>query len=210
MTILGDLEGCHIHGVELYVVLAVVVYHLVGEYTPAFGDQVASAFPVEGNHLRGSLVVLVDGGHSGLVYAVEGVCVPCVQRRVLGDRLRRCLLVRKKMLRQLPLNSKALPSLIKGHHGLGPLGWHATFVENHFDVVLTPLGVMVDSVPLEGLGRELCSGPVSGTLLLPWGDVDVNDVLPRRLGAGLLWGSGGGLVLLGGGSLCHVGGFVSC
>ena len=53
MTILGNLEGCHIHGVELYVVLALVVYHLVGEYTPAIGDRVARAFPVEGDPLRG-------------------------------------------------------------------------------------------------------------------------------------------------------------
>jgi hypothetical protein len=41
-------------------------------------------------------------------------------------------------------------------------------------------------------------------LLLPRGGVNVDDVLPRCLGAGLLWGSGCGLVLLGGGSLCHV------
>ncbi len=68
--ILGNLEGCHIHGVELYVVSAFEVHHLVGEYTQAFGDQGAHAFPVEDNHLRGSSAVLVDGGHSGLVYAV--------------------------------------------------------------------------------------------------------------------------------------------
>jgi hypothetical protein len=73
VTILGDLEGRHIHGIELYVVSALVVYHLVGEYTPAIGDRVAHAFPVEGNPLRGSLVKLVDGHYSGLVYAVGGV-----------------------------------------------------------------------------------------------------------------------------------------
>jgi hypothetical protein len=70
--ILGDLEleGCHIHGIELYVVSAFIVYHLVGEYTPAIGDQVAHSFPVEGNPLRGSLVKLVNGHYSSLVYAV--------------------------------------------------------------------------------------------------------------------------------------------
>ena len=41
-------------------------------------------------------------------------------------------------------------------------------------------------------------------LLLPRGGVNVDDVLPRHLGTGLVWSSGSGLVLLGGGSLCHV------
>ncbi len=45
-------------------------------------------------------------------------------------------------------------------------------------------------------------------LLLPWGGVDVNYILPSCLGTGLLWGRGTGLGLLGGGSLCHVGGLV--
>ncbi len=84
MTILGNLEGRHIHGVELYVVLALIVYHLVSEYTPAIGDRVAHAFLVEGNPLRGSLVKLVDGHYFGLVYAVGGVRVPIVQRGVLA------------------------------------------------------------------------------------------------------------------------------
>jgi hypothetical protein len=111
--------------------LAIVVYHLFGEYTPAIGDQVAHAFLVEGNHLRGSLVKLVNRGYSGLVYAAKGVRAPIVPCRVLGEHLRRCLLVRKEMLGQLPINSEGLPSLIKGHHGMGPLGWNAIFVENH-------------------------------------------------------------------------------
>jgi hypothetical protein len=49
------------------------MYHLVGEYTPAISDRVACAFLVENNHLRSSLVKLVDGGYTGLVYAVESV-----------------------------------------------------------------------------------------------------------------------------------------
>ncbi len=61
---------------------------------------------------------------------------------------------------------------------MSPLGWNATFVENHIDAIFTPLGVMVDHVPLEGLGREVCSGPVGGTLLLLWGGVDVNYLPP--------------------------------
>ncbi len=93
MLILGGLEGCHIHRVEMDVVLALAVYHLVGEYTPAIGDWVARAFPVKGNHLRGSLIILVNGEYSGLVYAVEGVRVPIVPRGVLGDCLCHCLLV---------------------------------------------------------------------------------------------------------------------
>jgi hypothetical protein len=105
--ILGNLEGHHLHGVELYVVSAFVVYHLVGEYKPVFGDRVARAFPVEGNHLRGSLVKLVEGHYSGLVYVVGGVRVPIVP--FLGDCLRRCLLVHEEMLRQLPLNFEAFP-----------------------------------------------------------------------------------------------------
>ncbi len=28
--------------------MTLVVYHLIGEYTPAIGDRVAHAFPVEG------------------------------------------------------------------------------------------------------------------------------------------------------------------
>jgi hypothetical protein len=64
MRILGNLEGRHIHGVKLYVVSSLVVYHLVGEYTPVISDQVACAFLVEGNHLRGSLVKLVGGGYT--------------------------------------------------------------------------------------------------------------------------------------------------
>jgi hypothetical protein len=36
--------------------------------------------------------------------------------------------------------------------------------------------------------------------------VDVNYLLPRHLGAGLLWGRGSSLGLLGGSSLHHVGG----
>ena len=73
------------------------------------------------------------------------------------------------MLGQLPLNFEGLPSLIEGHHGMSPLGWNATFVENCIDAIFTPLGVMVDRVPLEGLGQEVCSGPVGGMLLLLWG-----------------------------------------
>jgi hypothetical protein len=84
VTILGNLEGCHIHGVELYVVSAVVVYHLVGEYTPAIGIRIARAFPVEANHLRGSMVELVDGGYSSLVYAVKGVRYPVYLAESLG------------------------------------------------------------------------------------------------------------------------------
>ncbi len=45
-------------------------------------------------------------------------------------------------------------------------------------------------------------------LLLLWGGVNVDYLLPRYLGAGLLWGRGSGLGILGGGSLCHVGGHV--
>ncbi len=179
MTILGNLEGHHIHGIELYVVSALVVYHLVGEYTPAIGDRVARAFPVKGNPLRGSLVKLVDGHYSGLVYAVGGVQIPIVPRGVLGDCLHRCLLVREETLGQLPLDFEGLPSLIEGHHGMSPLGWNATFVENHIDAIFTPLGVMVDCVPLEGLSQEGCSGPVGGTLLLLWGGVNVNYLLPN-------------------------------
>ncbi len=93
MTILGDLEGRHIHGIELYVVSALIVYHLAGEYTPAIGDRVARAFPVEGNPLRGSSIKLVNGHYSSLVYAVGGVRVPIVPCRVLGDHLHRRLLV---------------------------------------------------------------------------------------------------------------------
>jgi hypothetical protein len=142
VTILGDLEGRHIHGIELYVVSALVVYHLVGEYTPAIGDQVAHAFPVEGNPLRGSSVKLVDGHYSSLVYAGGGVRVPIVPRKVLGDRLRRRLLVHEETLGQPPLNFKGLSSLIEGYHGMSPLGWNAAFVENHIDAIFTPLGVM--------------------------------------------------------------------
>jgi hypothetical protein len=181
VTILGDLEGRHIHGVELYVVSALIVNHLVvvGEYTPAIGDRVAHAFPVKGNALRGSSVKLVDGHYSGLVCAVGGVRVPIVPHRVLGDCLRHCLLIREEMLGQLPLDFEGLPSLIERHHGMSHLGWNATFVENHIDAIFTPLGVMVDRVPLEGLGQEVCSGPVGGTLLLLWGGVDVNYLLPN-------------------------------
>jgi hypothetical protein len=39
-------------------------------------------------------------------------------------------------------------------------------------------------------------------LLLPWGRVNVDDVLPRLLGSGLLGGSGRNL-LGGSGCLCH-------
>ncbi len=151
--ILGGLEGRHIHEIELYVVSALVVYHLVGVYTPAIGDQVARVFPVEGNPSRGSLVKLVNGHYSGLVYAVRGVRVPIVPRVVLGDRLRRRLLVCEETLEQLPLNFEGLPSLLEEYHGMSPLGWNATFMENHIDAFFTPLGVMVDPVPLEGLGR---------------------------------------------------------
>ncbi len=80
-------------------VLAVVVYHLVHEYTPAaIGDWVAHAFPVDSNHLRGSLVKLVGGGYSGLVCAVRGVRVPIIPRGVLGYYLLRCLLILEEML----------------------------------------------------------------------------------------------------------------
>ncbi len=152
MTILGNLEGRHIHGVEMYVVLALVVYHLVGEYTPAIGDQVAHAFPVEGNSLRGSLEKLVNGHYSGLVYVVGGVRIPVVPHGVLGDCLRHCLLVREETLGQLLLNFEGHPSLIKGHYRVNPLRWNATLVENHIDAIFTPLGVMFDRVPLEGFG----------------------------------------------------------
>jgi hypothetical protein len=150
--ILGNLEGHHIHGVELYVVLGLVVYHLVGEYTPAIGNRVARAFPVEGDPLRGSLVKLVDGHYSGLMYAVGGVRVPIVPHGVLGDCLRCRLLVHEETLGQLPLDFESHPSLIEGHHGMSPLGWNATFTENHINAIFTPLGVMVDHVPLESLG----------------------------------------------------------
>ncbi len=122
MTILGDLEGHQIHGIELYVVSALVVYHLVGESSPAIGDWVACAFPVKGNPLRGSSVKLVNRHYSSLVYAVGGVCVPIVLRGVLGDHLRHCLLVREETLGQRPLDFEGLPSLIKGYHGMSPLG----------------------------------------------------------------------------------------
>ncbi len=178
MTILGKLEGHHIHGIELYVVSALVVYHLVSEYTPAIGDWVARAFPVEGNPLRGSSVKHVDGHYSSLVYSVGGVCVPIVPCGVLGDCLRCCLHVSEETLGQLPLDFEGLPSLVKGHHGMSPLGWNATFVEKHIDAIFTPLGVMVDRIPLEGLGIEVCSGPVRGTLLHLWGGVNVNYLLP--------------------------------
>jgi hypothetical protein len=179
VTILGNLEGRRIHGIELYVVSALVVYHLVGEYTPAIGDWVARAFLVEGDPLRGSSVKLVNGHYSSLVYAVGGVCVPIVLRGVLGDCLRLCLLIREETLGQLPLDFEGLPSLIKGYNGMSPLGWNATFMENHIDVIFTPLGVKVDRVPHEGLGQEVCSSPVGGTLLLLWGGVDVNYLLPN-------------------------------
>ncbi len=69
--------------------------------------------------------------------------------------------------------------MIEGHHGMYPLGWNATFVENHVDAIFTPLGVMVDCVPFEGLGQEVCSGPVGGTLLHLWGGVNANYLLPN-------------------------------
>ncbi len=169
MTILGDLEGHHIHGIELYVVSALAVYHLVSDFTPATGVRVARAFPVEGNPLRGSLVKLVNGHYSSLVYAVGGVRIPIVPCRVLGDRLHCCLLVHEEMLGQLSLNFEGLPSLIEGYHGMSPLGWNATFVENHIDAIFTPLGVTVDCVPLEGLDQGVRSGLVGGMLLLLWG-----------------------------------------
>ncbi len=110
MVILGDLEGRHIHhGVELYVALALVVYHLVGEYIPAISDQVARAFPVKGNPLRGSSVKLVDGHYSGLVDAVGGVHVLIVPRRVLGDHLRHRLLVREGRLDSFHSTLRAFP-----------------------------------------------------------------------------------------------------
>ncbi len=133
-------------------VSALIVYHLAGEYTPEIVDWVAHAFLVKGDHLRGSLVKLVGGHYSGLVYAVGGVRVPIVPCGVLGDCLRRRLLVREDMLGQLPLAFEGLPSLIRGHYGLSPLGWNATFMENHVDAIFTSLRVMVDHVPLEGLG----------------------------------------------------------
>jgi hypothetical protein len=83
--------------------------------------------------------------------------------------LRRRLFVHEETLGHLPLDFEGLPSLIKGHHGMSPFGWNATFVENHIDAIFTPLGAMVDHVPLEGLGQEVCSRPVGGTLLLLWG-----------------------------------------
>jgi hypothetical protein len=83
------------------------------------------------------------------------------------------------MLGQHPLNFEGLPSLIEGHHGMSPLGWNATFVENHTDAIFTPLGVIVNHVPLEGLGQEVCSSLVGGRLLHLWGDVDVNYLLPN-------------------------------
>jgi hypothetical protein len=88
------------------------------------------------------------------------------------------MLIRKETLGQLPLNFEGLPSLIKGHHGMSPLGWNATFVENHVDAIFTPLGVMVDRLPLGGLGREVCSGPVGGMLLILRGGINVNYLLP--------------------------------
>ncbi len=71
-----------------------------------------------------------------------------VPRGVLGDYLHHRLLVHEETIGHLPLDFEGLPSLIKGHHGLGSHGWNATFVENHVNVIFIPLGVMVHQVPL--------------------------------------------------------------
>jgi hypothetical protein len=72
--------------------------------------------------LRDQPVALLDGVHPGLVHAVLGVPIPIETGRVLWDPLSRCLQVREKLFRKLPLNAEGLGPVIKGNHGLLRLG----------------------------------------------------------------------------------------
>ncbi len=137
--------------------------------------QVARAFLVKMDNLRGSPVVSVNNCHLGLMHVVR---IPRVACSVHGDALRGCLLVRVEAFRHLPLDAKSFPP--KNHHRLGGLGRHTTFVKDQVDVVLQPLGVGVDCVPLEGHGQEVAGSPVGCALLLLLvrGEIDVDDAPP--------------------------------
>ncbi len=178
----------------------------VRRHIPMHGDWVARAFLVEGGHLRDQPVALLDGVHPGLVHAVLGVPVPIETGRVLPDPLSHCLQVREKLFRKLPLNVEDLP-LVEGNHGLLGLGVHTAVMEDHTNAVLGSPGVGVHGVALEGCRGEVRSCPCGGALLglLTRGGVNLDDIVPRHLGTGLLRDSGGGLVLL---ALCHSRGLV--
>ncbi len=192
VAVLCHLKGHHVHTIEMYVVLTLPDDLIVGQKWLATSLWVASAFLVKVNDLRGSPVVLVDGGHPGLVHAVHGVCVPHVGRGVHRDALGGCLFVWVKAFRCLPLDAKSLPPMIKQHHGSFKLRGHAAFVEHHVYHVLWPLWLGVDHVPLEGRGWEVACGLVNRALLLllVGGGVNVDDVILHCLGFGLLGGSG--------------------
>ena len=125
---------------------------LVRRHVPMLGDRVARAFLVEGEHLGERSVEPLDLMHTCLLHAVLGMPVPIELGRVLVDPLCRCLEVVKKLFWKLQLNTKGLPPVIEGDHGLLRLGGHTAVVEDHVDAVLGPPGVGVDREPLEGSG----------------------------------------------------------
>ena len=133
-------------------VLAFVFDKLVRRYVPTLGYRVAHAFLVEGEHLGDGPVEPYDRMHTHLLHVVLGMPAPIELGRVLRDPLCRCLEVCKKIFRKLPLNTKSIPPMIKGDHGLLHLGGHTVVVKDHVDVVLGPPGVGVDREPLGGLG----------------------------------------------------------
>ena len=152
MSILGHLEGRHIHQVELSMHAAFAINELIRWHIPTLGDRVARAFLVEGENLGDQPVKLLDRIVTHLLHAVLGMPVPIEKGRVLRDPLCRCLEMREKLFWKLPLDTKGLPPVIKGDYGLLRLEGHTAVVEDHVYAVLGPPGVRVDLVPLEGRG----------------------------------------------------------
>ena len=142
------------------------------------GDRVARAFLVEGEHLRDRLVALLNWMYISLLHMVMGMPVPIETGRVLWDPLCRCLEVHEKLFRKLPLNTKGLPAVIEGNHGLLQLAGHTTVLGDHVNAVLGPTRGRGDHEPLEGRGQEVHSRTFGGTLLLLlWGGVNFDDVI---------------------------------
>ena len=96
--------------------VAFAIDELVHWHDSTLGDRVARAFLVEEEYLRYQPVEPPDRMHTRFLYMVLGMPVPIEMGRVLQDPLCCCLEVHEKLFRKHPLDTKGIPSVIKGDH----------------------------------------------------------------------------------------------
>ena len=133
---LSDLEGTHIHRVELYVVLSLVANGPVREDVEPLGLRDTRALDVKFHDLGGSTEESIDRLVSRAVQLVHRVHVGIVPSGVEVDGLDFCLLVGEVRLGELPLDLDALPPESELERRLAVLGGDTAVVDDDVNLVL--------------------------------------------------------------------------